>query len=231
MKIVAYYRVSTRRSGEGGLGLGGQLVALNAYAKEHAGCLVAQYVEIESGRKVDRPELRRALAHARRSKANLVVARLDGLARNAAFLSALRDAGVEFVACDQPHANRRTVEILAAVAEDETRRVSGRTKVALAAAKARGAKLGSARPGHWKGREAARLEGARRGAVESVRVRMRAAGEAYAELAPLVAALHTKGASLRAIAMELNRLGHTTRRGLPWNPMQVGRVLKRAAAE
>ena len=152
-KIVAYYRVSTKRQGESGLGLEGQQVAVAAFAKQHGASIIASYIEVESGKRSDRPVLAQALGHARLAKATLVVAKLDRLARNVAFLSALMESGVDFVACDNEHANRLTIHILAAVAEAEAKAISERTKTALAAAKRRGVKLGSARPGHWKGRE------------------------------------------------------------------------------
>ena len=152
MNFVAYYRVSTERQGRSGLGLEGQRAAVAAYAKQVGATMLAEYTEVESGKRADRPELAKALPHAKRSKATLLVAKLDRLARNVAFLSAVMDSGVDFIACDNPHANRLTIHILAAVAEDEARRISDRTKAALGAAKARGTKLGSARPGHWHGR-------------------------------------------------------------------------------
>src|SRR5262249_48527688 len=162
-KIIAYFRVSTKRQGASGLGLEGQQAALEAYARQTGGRIVAEYVEVESGKIADRPELARAIAHARRNKAVLVVAKLDRLARNVAFTSSLMRAGVDFICCDNPNANKLTIHILAAVAEDEAERISARTKAALAAAKKRGIKLGSARPGHWNGREDRRLAGARKG--------------------------------------------------------------------
>ena len=138
------------------------------------------------------------------------------------------ESKVDFVACDNPHANRFTIHILAAVAEHEAEQISHRTKVALAAAKARGTKLGSARPGHWDGREKQRLAGlgkARAAAVESLRT---AAVESYADLVPVLKSLRAKGRTLQAIANELNEMGHTTRRGKTWSRSQVSRVLKRA---
>src|SRR5581483_10028207 len=133
-------RVSTVRQGESGLGLEAQRAAVEAFARQHGGTIMASYVEVETGKRSDRPELAKALAAARKAKATLLIAKLDRLARNVAFIAAMMEAGVEFVACDQPFASRLTLHILAAVAEDEARRISERTKAALAAAKARGKK-------------------------------------------------------------------------------------------
>lgn len=146
IKIIDYFRVSTRKQGDSGLGLEGQEAAVNAFAQQRGGKILGAYTEVESGKLAERRELSKALAHARRSKAVLVVAKLDRLARNVAFLSALMESGVEFLACDNPHANRLTIHILAAVAEDEARRISERTKAALKAYKARGGKLGASLP-------------------------------------------------------------------------------------
>ena len=227
MKIVAYFRVSTKKQGESGLWLEGQKAAVLGYAQQNRGDIVREYVEVESGKNSDRQELARALSHAKRAKATLVVAKLDRLARNVAFLSALMESGVEFVAVDQPHANRLTIHILAAVAEDEARRISERTKTALAAAKARGTKLGSARPGHWKGREHLRQAAIRKAVTVASEVRIKDTDDAYRDLAPLMRELRDAGKPLRAIADELNAQGYETRRGKPWNPMQVRRVLQR----
>src|SRR5262245_55735140 len=142
-KLTAYYRVSTQKQGKSGLGLEAQRAAVQDYAARTGAVIVKEYVEIESGRRADRPELAKAVAHARRSQALLCVAKLDRLARNVAFLSALMDAGIDFVACDNPTANRLTIHILVAVAEDEARRISDRTKAALAAYIARGGRLGN----------------------------------------------------------------------------------------
>ena len=228
--IIAYYRVSTKQQGDSGLGLDGQKSAVEAFAKQTGARIVASYREVESGKLADRPELAKALTHAKRSKATLVVAKLDRLARNVAFLSALMRAGVDFVACDNPHANKLTIHILAAVAEDEAERISARTKAALAVAKARGVKLGSNRPGHWDGREEARKAGLSRGREVAAKVISAAAVEAYADLLPAMLAERAKGATLAGIAEKLTSEGHTTRRGKPWNAVQVARVLERANA-
>jgi DNA invertase Pin-like site-specific DNA recombinase len=229
--IVAYFRVSTRQQGESGLGLEGQAAAVEAFARQAGRPIMGRYLEVESGKRCDRPELARALAHARRSKATLVVAKLDRLARNVAFMAALLESKVDFVACDNPHANKLTIHLLAAVAEHEAEMISQRTKAALAAAKARGVPLGSTRPGHWDGREDARLAGLEKGRAASAAVRSQRAREAYADLQPIMAELRAGGASLQAIADKLNTDGHTTRRGAAWNAMQVARVLDRATTE
>ena len=141
--FVAYLRVSTTRQGESGLGLEAQKASVEAFARHQGAAIVATFVEVESGKRSDRPELAKALQATRKGKATLLIAKLDRLARNMAFIAAMMDSGVDFVACDQPFASRLTLHILAAVAEDEARRISERTKAALAAARARGRKLGS----------------------------------------------------------------------------------------
>jgi DNA invertase Pin-like site-specific DNA recombinase len=228
MKIVAYYRVSTKKQGESGLGLEAQQAAVQAFTQEKNATMIRQYTEIETGKSASRPELQKALAHAKRSKGVLVIAKLDRLARNVHFTSGLMEAGVEFVACDIPYANRLTIHILAAVAEDEARRISERTKVALAAAKRRGTKLGSARPGHWNGREDRRLAGLHKARQASIESKRQAARHAYADVAPLVSQLRISGLSLREIAQWLDKEGYTTRRGKAWNPVQVANVLELA---
>ena len=230
-RVVAYYRVSTKRQGESGLGLEGQQTAVQEFARRAGSELVTSYTEVESGKRSDRAELAKAIAHAKRSKATLVVAKLDRLARNVAFTSALMESGVDFVACDQPHANRLTIHILAAVAEHEAEMISQRTKAALSAAKVRGVKLGSARDGHWDGREDRRRAGAKAGAIAATEARKRLADEAYADLIDDLTAMRNDGLSFRAIADQLNGQGHTTRRGKPWNPMQVRNVLLRYQAK
>jgi DNA invertase Pin-like site-specific DNA recombinase len=224
--IIGYLRVSTKAQGESGLGLEAQRSAVEAYARQSGANVVQWYTEVESGKLADRPELLKALAHARRSKATLVVAKLDRLARNVAFLSALMYSKVPFVACDNPHANRLTLHILAAVAEAEAKAISDRTKAALQAYKARGGKLGAALPQCRNLTPAAVAVGRERSAES----RARMAEEAYADLLPSILEMREKGATLRTIADELNTQGHTTRRGKPWNQMQVSRVLERAEA-
>ncbi len=139
--FVAYYRVSTDKQGQSGLGLDAQRHAVASYLSGRAD-IVAEFTEVESGKKHDRPQLAAALAECRWRRAKLVIAKLDRLARNVYFISGLMESGVEFVAGDMPEANRLTLHILAAVAEHEREMISKRTKEALAVAKTRGTRLG-----------------------------------------------------------------------------------------
>ena len=142
-RYIAYYRVSTAAQGRSGLGLEAQQAAVTAFLQGRDHTLVESFVEVESGRNSERPRLGEALALARKLKATLVIAKLDRLARSVSFIANLMDAGVEFVACDMPAANRLTLHIMAAVGEAEARMISERTVAALAAAKARGVRLGN----------------------------------------------------------------------------------------
>jgi DNA invertase Pin-like site-specific DNA recombinase len=222
--LVGYIRVSTKRQGRSGLGLEAQQEALDAYCR-HNGCRVlATYKEIETGKSADRPELARAIAHAKRSGATLVVAKLDRLARNAAFLLTLQASGLRMIFLDLPGANEFTTGIMALVAQHEARLISERTKAALAAYKRRGGLLGGARCECRNLTQAGRQRGARAAGAAAARM----ANEAYVDLLPNLREWKAAGWSQQAIAEELNRQGHTTRRGCPWNAVQVGRVLARA---
>lgn len=115
-RFVAYHRVSTDRQGRSGFGLDAQRAAVEDYLASVGGVLLAEHTEVETGKRNDRPELQKALAACRKHKARLVIAKLDRLSRNVAFIAAMMDSGVEFVACDNPHATRLTLHILAAAA-------------------------------------------------------------------------------------------------------------------
>src|ERR1700730_3738998 len=196
-QFVAYYRVSTDRQGRSGLGLDAQRAAVRGYLGQ--GTPIAEFTEIESGKRIDRPQLEQALALCRKRKARLVIAKLDRLSRNLAFIAALMDSGVEFVAVDNPHATRLTLHILAAVAEHEREMIAQRTKAALQAAKARGIRLGS--------NGADRLAPAYRAeAVERAR-----------QLAPILAELKSVGMSARQMAAELTVRGIATPNGGTWH--------------
>jgi DNA invertase Pin-like site-specific DNA recombinase len=230
LKIIGYIRVSTQKQGQSGLGLEGQLAAITEYAKQEGGEIVHLYREVESGKRDDRPEIAKAIAHAKRIKGRLVIAKLDRLARDVHFISGLTKSHVDFVACDNPVANKLTIHILAAVAEDEAERISQRTKAALAAAKARGRLLGSARPNHWNDREDRRLTGAMNGSKAAKAKRDAEALPVYLPAVRIAKRMREEGDSLREIAEALNAEGLTTVRGLPWNAMQVSRLLSSGLA-
>lgn len=227
--LVSYLRVSTRKQGASGLGLEAQRAAVAEYAEREGLKVVAEYVEVESGKKASRPELAKALSHCRAAKATLVVAKLDRLARNVAFLSSLMEAGLDFVALDNLHANRFTLHVLAAVAEQEARATSERTRAALAAAKKRGVKLGSSRPGHWRGLEAKRAAGSRRGVKRAAELRTEAARTHNSLAVAEALRLRREGMSWLDVAAELNRRGLVTRRGNPWGKSSIFAAAKAAA--
>ncbi|WP_019644812.1 recombinase family protein [Novispirillum itersonii] len=215
MRFVAYYRVSTTKQGQSGLGLEAQKEAVHSFLTGKGWPPVAEFVEVESGRKSDRPQLVAALAACRLHKATLIIAKLDRLARNAAFLLNLRDAGVDFVACDMPDANLLTVGIMALVAEDEAERISARTKGALAAAKARGVRMGGFR-GYVP------TEEDRAKAVEAKRAKAQ-----RPDLNPILEEIKAAGVtSLSGIAKALNERGIPTAKGGQWQAVQVQRLLK-----
>jgi DNA invertase Pin-like site-specific DNA recombinase len=143
MKVVTYYRVSTAAQGRSGLGLEAQRHGVDSFCASRACDVLAEFTEVESGKRNNRPELEKALHRAKVTGATLVIAKLDRLSRNAAFLLTLRDSGVDFIAADMPDACRLTVGILAMVAEQEREAIADRTRKALAAAKARGRRLGN----------------------------------------------------------------------------------------
>ena len=225
-KFVAYYRVSTRKQKQSGLGLEAQRTAVSEYARQNGGTVIAEYTETETGKTSDRPNLADAIGHTRLSAATLVIAKLDRLARNVHFTSGLMESGVEFVACDNPDANKLTIHLLAAMAEHEATQISNRTKDALQATKARGVKLGSARPGHWEGRE--HLRGWAKATKAAATRRAEKAREEYAFLVPTLQKMQSEGQSLREMAAWLNKQGHRTRRGRPFTGAIVWRILKRA---
>ena len=207
-RFVAYYRVSTDRQGASGLGLDAQREAV----RRHTGSAspIAEYTEIESGKKHgNRPQLLAALEECRKRKATLIIAKLDRMARNVHFISGLMESGVEFVACDMPHANRLTIHILAAVAEHEREMISQRTKAALAEAKKRGTRLGSP-----DGVKAAAIARAARNIQPPP-----------PDVVQIMRDMLKRGESLRGIARQLNRLNIRTPQGCQWYAQTVKQAL------
>lgn len=223
MKAVAYYRVSTAAQGRSGLGLEAQRAAVHAYCQQRGATLLGEHTEIESGALAERTELAAAVKLAHLTGATLLIAKLDRLSRNAAFLLTLRDSGTDFIAVDMPFANTVTVGIFAVIAEEERRAISERTKAALGAAKARGVKLGNPNG-------AAALRRAGKGtvaALDAVRDNARRRSEA---LADTLADIRAGGAtSLTAVARSLNERQIRTPRGGQWHATSVRRLVARLA--
>jgi DNA invertase Pin-like site-specific DNA recombinase len=220
MNFVAYYRVSTARQGASGLGLDAQREAVKTYLRMvGAYQLVREFVEVESGKRDDRPELAKALTTCKLYGARLVVSKLDRLARDAHFLLGLQKAGVPFVAADMPDANEMTVGIMAVVAQAERKMISQRTKAALAAAKARGIRLGN--PDLPRGTAAT-------AAIATAAKVKRAAENAQRFAEPIARARAAGAISLRQIAAALEREGiPRPRGGRAWTPVGVQSILRK----
>jgi len=220
-KFVSYLRVSTDKQGRSGLGLEAQRDAVSRYLNGGRWKLVAEYVEVESGKRNSRPQLQAAISHAKATGAKLVIARLDRLARNLHFVSSLQERGVDFVAADMPDANRLTIHIIAAVAEAVGRTISENTKTALAAAKARGVKLGNPNG-------ARALRGKQVGNADAVAKLKADAAQHAADLRGIVDDIRRSGiTTVRGIADELHSRGIQAPRGDTWHPTAVSRLLSR----
>jgi DNA invertase Pin-like site-specific DNA recombinase len=207
--FVAYYRVSTDRQGRSGLGLEAQRSAVEDFLNGGRWHLVGEFTEVESGKRNSRPELLKAMALCRKRKAKLVIAKLDRLSRNVAFIAALMESKVEFVAVDNPHATKLTIHILSAVAEHEREMIAARTKAALQAAKRRGVRLG-------------------RNGAERLAPRYHAeAIERARRLEPTLHEMQGRELSARAMARELNEQGIAPVRGRLWYAVTVQRVIAR----
>jgi DNA invertase Pin-like site-specific DNA recombinase len=223
-RFVSYLRVSTDRQGKSGLGLEAQRKAVEDFLNGGKWELTAEYVEVETGKNDDRPKLRDALHMAKVTGATLVIAKLDRLSRNLAFIAALQDSGARFVAADMPEANETMIQFMAVIAQHERKAISTRTKAALAAAKARGQKLGNpnlaalqaagaGKPGWTAGADANRAE----------------ADKFAKDVRPAIEAIQAAGiTSLRGIATALNERGILTARRGRWDATRVRNLLQRA---
>ena len=209
-RYIAYYRVSTQKQGSSGLGIEAQKSAVQKFIN-HEDALIEELTDIESGKKNDRPNLLRAIELCKANDAVLLIAKLDRLSRNAAFIFTLRDSKVKFKCCDMPDANSVTIGIMAVLAQDERERTSQRTKDALAELKRQGKKLGSPKNLNSLAREKG-LEVRQRNAVENENNRKATA---------LIVAMKAQGKSFYQITNELNALGFKTRRGNRFNQVQT----------
>jgi len=222
-KFVSYLRVSTDRQGRSGLGLEAQRKAVTDYLNGGNWELLAEFVEIETGKRDDRPKLKEALHRCKVTGATLVIAKLDRLSRNLAFIAALQDSGAKFVAADTPEANETMIQFMAVIAQHARKMISTRTKAALAAAKARGVRLGhpnlaalqavgAGKPGWTAGADANRA-----GADQHAR-----------DVRPVIEAIRADGTtSLKGIARELKARSILTARGGQWYATTVRNLLAR----
>ena len=222
-RFIAYYRVSTAQQGRSGLGLGAQREAVRVFLSGRAHELAEAFTEIESGKNANRPQLARALDACRLTGGVLVIAKLDRLSRDAHFLLGLEKAGVEFLAADMPNANRLTVRLMAVIAQEEREMISARTKAALAAAKARGKKLGGNRGGP-------KVDSA-----EGRAARSRAADDYAREVGPIAleawqAADSSKGSYSQAAAALATHAIRTPRGG-KWTRAAVRTLIQRLIAQ
>ncbi len=220
-KFISYLRVSTAKQGASGLGVEAQRAAVESFLNGGSWKLLAEFVEVESGKNNERPELAKALHRCRLAGATLVIAKLDRLSRNAHFLLGLQEAGVAFVAADMPTANELTIGIMACVAQAERKAISARTEAALKAYKERAKTDKSLKPlGGWKGGPKVNPALGREAVVE--------AADAYArDVGPTIQALRAEGMSLRQIAARLTADGTRTARGGAWTATAVANVLAR----
>lgn len=218
MKYVGYIRVSTDKQGKSGLGLEAQEAAINSFVESNNGELVALYVEVESGKKEDRPKLAEAIRHSQLINGRLIIHKLDRLSRDLSFITTLQKNNVDFTVVDLPGADKFTVHIFGALAEKERSMISERTKAALKAAKARGVKLGTNNLDPEIAKEA-RAKG-----VDSIKAK---ADDFANRMLPVINGMKSQGMSLRGIASELQKLGVRTARGGEWTATAVKNVLAR----
>jgi DNA invertase Pin-like site-specific DNA recombinase len=221
-KFVLYYRVSTQRQGQSGLGLEAQQQQAMQYLQQVNGHMIQEFVEVESGRKANRPELEKAIDLCRAYNATLLVAKFDRLSRDAHFLLGLQKAGIKFIAADNPQANELTLGILALVAQQEAKAILERTKAALAAAKARGLKLGGDMG----------YRGNKDDLVTATEAKKAKADETAKLLEPILNRVNPDGKlSFKKVAQVLNMEGVTTLSGKgKWYPSTVKNVYHRLAA-
>lgn len=220
-KFVGYIRVSTAKQERSGLGLEAQRQTINNYLNGGSWELLSEYVEVESGKNNERPKLKQAIDHCRMTGAILVIAKLDRLSRDLHFIATLQKSNVKFVSCDMPEANEFTVHIMAAMAQQERKMISQRTKEALQAAKARGVKLGN--PQNLS------TEAANKGRKLGDVARIRKANQFASDVYPLIQSHQEQGSGLRQIARLFNEQGILSARGKTgsWTPTAIKNIVSR----
>lgn len=219
MKYIAYYRVSTKKQGISGLGLEAQRTAVNCFIKNGTDNIVAEYTDIESGKNDKRPELKKAIDETKLKNATLLIAKLDRLSRNAAFIFTLRDSKIDFVCADMPNANSVTIGIMAVLAQDERERISQRTKAALQELRRKGKKLGT--PSNLD------IDAIKKG--RELRTKNALSDTNNKKATALIVSMRSQGHSFYKITIELNAAGFKTRRGNKFSQIQVQRLYERNA--
>ena len=228
-KFVAYLRVSTTEQGISGLGIEAQRHAVEQHAAAVGGVIVKEFVEVASGDDDQRPILAAALKLAKRMRATILVAKLDRLSRAVALVAKLMRDGTQLRVAECAGASSLELHIRAVISQEEREKIAARTSDALQAAKRRGVKLGSARPGHWKGREHIRTAAQAKAVEVAAAKRQAERAEVFTAAMPIAKKLHAAGESLRAIAVELNAQEISTSRGTKWHAAQVSRLLTSAS--
>ena len=216
-KYVSYFRVSTDKQGKSGLGLEAQQTSVVAFIKAHRGEVLDTFTEIESGKKADRPELDRAIRRCKLTGATLVIAKLDRLSRDIAFIANLQKNKVEFVCVDMPDANTLTIGMMSVLAQYERELISERTKAGLAAAKRRGVKLGNPTLHQVRNTDTSKARA----------IKQKLAAERNAQHRELISEIETEAGqtmSLAQIASALNKAGYKTARNKPFTKTQVHRI-------
>lgn len=217
-KFIAYYRVSTQKQGQSGLGLDAQKSAVHKFTNNCTDCIIAEFTDVESGKNNNRPELMKAIEESKKHKAHLLIAKLDRLSRNASFIFMLRDAKIDFTCCDMPQANSITIGIMAVLAQDERERISQRTKAALQELKKKGVQLGSPKNLNFEAINKGRL----------VRAENAKQNENNRKATALIVSLRTQKKSFYEITKQLNSLGFKTRRGGCFSQNQVQILFNRS---
>lgn len=214
--FISYLRVSTEKQGESGFGIEAQRTAISQFARHSDASILGEFIEVESGKRNDRPVLQEALRVCRKTKSTLLVAKLDRLSRTVNFLSQLIEAKVDFIAVDNPNANKLMIHVLSAFAEHERDLISDRTRSALSAARARGVTLGNPNLSHARERATAVIKA---GALARAK-----------NVLPVISDIQRSGAiTMQDIASALNLRGIPTARGGKWYPTSVRNVLRRGS--
>jgi len=220
---IAYYRVSTKEQGSSKLGLEAQKRDVQSYTNNCTNCILAEFTDVESGAKNNRPQLLKAIAEAKRTNSKLLIANLSRLSRNASFIFTLRDSNIDFVCCDLPQANSLTIGIMAVMVQDERERISKRTRKALESLKQRGVKLGIS--------ENFKRDEVRAKAIQTIKTNAAnnentLKAKKYLNKMYKLYSMDSVRLTLQKAANELNEVGIKTPRNVQWTKQNIRRLYK-----